>query len=164
MPIILPTQSKDLDIAEDYALSVCQADPRKNPETFYFGALGELAFARWDSPETYERCLEHLKRGAAPNAADWRYDFVTKNSYLVDVKSVGYDNVRKGFRDLFVTKPDYDVTYVQVSALGPSARVFEFSGWILGSQILDLELKTLARDNHKFLRVKREHLNPVDQW
>lgn len=140
MPIILPTQSQDLDIAEDYALSVSQADPRKNPETFYFGALGELAFARWDGPETYERCVEHLRRAASPTKEDWRYDFVTKNSYLVDV------------------------TYVQVSALDPSARVFEFSGWIMGSEVIDLELKPLARDNHKFLRVRREHLNPVDKW
>jgi len=164
MPIILSTQPQDIDIAEAYALDVCQSDPRKNPETFYTGALGELAFARWDGPETYDRCVAHLRRGAAPAAEDWRYDFVSRRSYLIDVKSVGYDNVRRGFGDMLISKPDPDVTYVLLYSLGPSNRVFEFSGWVLGSQIHDMALKPLARDNHKFVRVRKRDLNPIDKW
>lgn len=162
--IILPTQHADLDIAESYALAVCQAVPKKNPEAFYAGALGELAFARWDSDETYARCQQHLQRGARPLGVDYEYDFVTKDSYLVDVKSVGYDNVRKGFGDLLLSKLDPDVTYVLLYALGPSNRIFEFAGWILGSQVIDLKLEPLARDNKKFVRVPRNKLNPVSRW
>jgi hypothetical protein len=166
MPIILPTQTQDLDIAETYAVDVFRRDPKKRPEAFYAGALGELAFARWDAPQTYERCLEHLRRATAPTHDDWRYDFVSKASYLIDVKTVGYDNVCQGFGDLLVSKPDEDVTYVLLHSLGPSGRIFEFVGWMLGSQILDEQtgFKSLARDNHKFVRVPKGKLNLVTRW
>lgn len=169
MPVILPTEHSDLDIAETYAVDVFRRDPKKRPEAFFAGAMGELAFARWDGPETYERCVEHLRRATAPTKEDFRYDFVSKRSYLVDVKTVGYDNVCQGFGDLLVTKADPDVTYVLLHSLGPSGRIFEFAGWMMGSQITDPHdpsrgFKPLARDNHKFIRVPKGKLNLVSDW
>ncbi len=163
MPIILPTQSQDLDIAETYALDVFRRDPKKRPESFYAGALGELAFARWDGPETYERCVEHLRRATSPTKEDFRYDYVSRRSMLIDVKTVGYDNVSQGWGDLLISKPDPDVTYVLLYALGPSNRIFEFAGWMFGD-VVRTQYKPLARDAQKFTRVPKGKIQLPSTW
>jgi hypothetical protein len=160
MPVILTTNIEDMDLSETYALDILRSG-KKKPEEFYAGALGELAWSRYDGQNTYNGCVLHLRRAGTKNPDDWRYDVVCKKGRYVDVKSVGYNNVCQGFGNLLVTNPQPDVTYVLLHALGPSNRIFEWVGWMEGAKVATYPREPKAG---KYVIVPKGELDLPSTW
>lgn len=163
----LDTLPFDLEVADEYAARVNRLTRNKlSVSKLFQGAMGELAFARWDSQETYERCVHHLRTASEGNRDDFSFDFADRRGRPVDPKSNSCDNVLKGWNSLLVTqgKALDGVLYVSLDALVPSCRAFEFTGYLDGARVREFPTEVNKQTGNRYHKVPTGRLILPKDW